>query len=50
MSAVPPGGNGTTMRSDFEGNVCACAAPASCTADAIEAATKIHAFIEMAPR
>src|SRR5882762_3408328 len=45
MSAVPPGGNGTTMRSDFEGKVCACAAPISAAA-AIETATKIRAFIE----
>src|SRR5882762_11562619 len=48
MSAVPPGGNGTTMRSDFEGNVCACAAPISAAA-AIRTATKIRAFIEWPP-
>src|SRR6267378_5739293 len=48
MSAVPPGGNGTTMRRDFEGKVCACAAPISAAA-AIETATKILAFIELAP-
>src|SRR5882762_1555385 len=46
MSAVPPGGNGTTMRSDFEGKVCACAAP---IAAAIEMAAKILTFIEWPP-
>src|SRR5258706_9449190 len=46
MSAVPPGGNGTTMRSDFDGKVCACAAP---MATAIETAAKIRAFIEWFP-
>ena len=25
MSVVPPGGNGTTMRTGLEGQVCACA-------------------------
>src|SRR5258708_25351777 len=48
MSAVPPGGNGTTMRKGLDGNVCACAAPLS-TAAAIETATKIRAFIEWPP-
>src|SRR5882672_1412376 len=48
MSAVPPGGNGTTMRSDFEGNVCACAAPIGAAA-AIKMATKMRAFIEWPP-
>src|SRR5258708_17279869 len=48
MSAVPPGGNGTTMRKGLDGNVCACAAPVS-TAAAIETATKIRAFIEWPP-
>src|SRR5882672_3275728 len=48
MSAVPPGGNGTTMRSDFDGKVCACAAPVS-SAVAIKTATKIRAFIEWPP-
>src|SRR5258708_8794753 len=46
MSAVPPGGNGTMMRTDLEGNVCACATPISCAAAAIETASKIRVFIE----